>query len=416
MKMTKLVLSLSLVFFSLHSNAQDNIAGASAGLESAVANPPQASPIDKIAFRGADPKTNCERTGQNAVNECQNPSGQGFKQALSLAAAVPALAAGFMSGGDPGKMAQMCQMGVLATTLSSLLNSTMGKGCENGSAACQTVCSESLNTVGRQIQTATSSLEVEKLKLLQQSIKETGDKCVADVTAVQQAASSQQGANQQPGGDMASCNAMLDEDGASELVDCTLPEFANAPECTTLAKNDGLPIGFETGSNGLPVDESGGLDVPLGEDREDFWNALKNKTSGGGSAGGGGAGLGGFGGGGSPSSPAGSAAAAARKAGNNMVTGGDSSGGGGGSGFGGGDDDFDRKFSGLDKKKKDLNMLTQKKIGGRNIAGAEFGLSSDDIWTRVYLRTNTRCTKQLAECAANKSSNPYGASSLNKAR
>ena len=87
---------------------------------------------------------------------------------------------------------------------------------------------------------------------------------------------------------------------------------------------------------------------------------------------------------------------------------GKSKGGEGGSGYSlDFDGDGSDKLTELAKKKGKIGLLTpKKKIAGNG--SSQFGLASRDIWTSVYVRTNARCAKQLKECSANRSRDPYG--------
>lgn len=408
------IMSFLLIGWTANSQPVDTAAAAAAAT-AAQQNPPVPREGSEMAVRDRDPVGNCSGTKTRAVNECMTPTGSGFEQAGQLLTTLPAIATAFMGGEDPGKMAEMCQLTQIMGAVSGLLNGGQNTTCQNASSICQEVCGESRDQL-RQL-AAAQPTQIDVIRLQLEQVNEDEEDCVAKATEQMQLAQQQQQANQQPMAGAEACQNALnsDDEFEEELVDCSLAQYANSAQCTTLGKTDGNGIPFEPGQT-ISQDDSA-TDFPGVEDREDFWNDLKNKTSG--NAGGRGAGAGGAGPmGGGPGGGSGAnnrAGGAARKSGSTMLSGGNESSGGGGSGFNlGGDDDFNKKFAKLDAKKKKLNMLTKKKIGGRGIASSEFGLASDDIWTRVYLRTNTRCTKQLTECTANKSLNPYGVS--NKAR
>lgn len=417
----KLLILFLISFFAQVGFSLESTDALQVALDNAIKSPPQPKGAENMIVDAGDPLESCRQTTNKAVQECVKPSGIGFKEAAGILVMLPGVAAGFMTGGDPGKIAQMCKVTAAAGMLGGLLNGGQDKTCQNASAACQSKCGEAFNVYRQQEGTALSAGDAagaDVARYKQQEIQRFDKDCQDKVAAQMQLAKQQQMANQAPIAGAEACNQALnsDEDGLDdEIVDCSLAQYANYSECATIGKtDDGSGIPFEPGLNLTNDDEA--IDLPEGEDREDFWNALKNKTAGAGGRSGGGAGAGAMGGGpgGGNGSGGNRAGGPMRKSGSSMVTGGNES-SGGGAGWGKGDDgDFDKKFAKLGAKTNGLNMLKKKKIGGRNVASSEFGVASDDIWTRVYLRTNTRCTKQLAECAANKSLNPYGVN--NKAR
>ncbi len=419
---------LLLIIFCLSMNAHADPVDAAAAITQAEAvkqNPPKPRSAEAMMKRDGSPEQNCSRTSSVAVQECLQPTGQGFKQVAMMLTTLPSIATAFMAGGDPEKMARMCKLSQAMLIAGGLLNGGQDKTCQNATVACQTVCGESVEQLKEIYEQAPDDLALKKIQMQIDGIRETEEKCLTKVTEQMQLAQQQQQANQSPIAGAENCEQVLNEDpdGEDSNVDCSLAEYANTTQCTTIAETldktgDGGVIPFESGAT-ISKDDSLD-DLPEAQDdREDFWNDLKNKAAnGGGNGSRGGAGAGAFGGGSGGGSGNGSGnragGGAARKAGSTMVSGGNESSSGAGGWGKGSDDDFNKKFAKLDAKKKGLNMLTKKKIGGRGIASSEFGLASDDIWTRVYLRTNTRCTKQLAECAANKSQNPYGV--VNKSR
>jgi hypothetical protein len=417
----KLILSSLLSVMLFQGNnvmAEDptNVAVATAGAKAVKADGVKPKQAKEIEVTQSTPDENCRLTRDNAVKECLNPTGQGFKQAAQLLTTLPAIATAFMGGGDPGKMAEMCKLTTIMGAIGGMLNGGQDTTCQQASAACQSSCGKGYDFYRQQESQAVAARDsagARQAQMKQEDMKTIDDDCQKQVQAQMQLAQQQQQANQQPMAGAEACQAALDSNPEDEIVDCTQPKFANAAECTTIGKTAGNGITFEKGP-GISANESD-ADLPALEDREDYWNSLKNKTSGGTPSGNSGTGaLGGSGSNGGFGNAAQKAGGSGKKSGSSLMSGGSESSGGGGGGWGNmSGDDFDKKYSKLSDKKKGLGMLTKKKIGGRNIAAAEFGSSSDDIWTRVYLRTNTRCTKQLTECTANKSLNPYG---VNKAR
>lgn len=419
MKIKNSVLVLLLFLNSNAVLAQQTVAGSdtlSANLRQAIANPPKATPAEELIKKISnitDPYQRCEAIKDVALGECASPSSSTFKTAANLLLTVPSIATSFLSGGDnAGRMAEMCQMTALAGVVGGLLNGTQGSGCDNAMNSCNSVCSASIksyNDQATQLRSAGQNAQAEEYMRMVDRIKTTEQECINKATAQKQLAQQQQQANAQPIAGMQACSEALAGEEESSLVDCSQDYYRNDPSCATVGKvgDNGLGSTYEPG---VAIDTTADdVDMPTPENREDFWNNLKNKTSGNQGSGGGRAGAG-AGMSGGPGGQGGNKAGAggARRSSNASFSGGSESSGGGAGGWGN-SSGLSGRLAKLAEKKKGLNMLTQKKLAGRGLAAAELGVASDDIWTRVYLRTNTRCAKQLVECAANKSQNPYGA-------
>ncbi len=412
MEIKNLVLLLVLVFGFSDVSAQDSVAAVTSNLEGAVAKPIETTPKQKMIKSDGSPLENCSGTAQQAVRECLSPSSGGMKKAAQMLTTIPSIATAFMAGGDAGKMANMCKMTALAGMLGGLLNGGQNRTCQDAAGACEESCGQSKQILTDEANEAASSGDQATYNFKRQQISQvdqTKDECINKVEQQMQLAQQQQQANQEPMGGAEACQAALDPEPEDEIVDCGLDQFKGYPECSTVSKLDPIDSTFEPGI-ALGSDPAE-IDLPEADDREEYWNSLKNKAGGGAGGGSGmGAGAGALGGGsngGSGSKSDGQSGGGRRKSGSAMVSGGTAT-SGSNSGWNTGDSDFNKKFAKLKAKKKGLKMLTKKKLGGRGLAGSEFAMASEDIWTRVYLRTNTRCTKQLTDCNANKSKNPYG--------
>lgn len=387
--------------------------------------PPEATKKEDMECTDeGDYLSNCTCTKNKALKECISPSGQGFKRAAQFILTLPSVATPFMTGGDSGQMADMCKLSALSGTVANLLNGTQGTNCERAISVCTESCVTKARKYINKLRENEMNAAGESAALVQKAesnyrarveeVEQINADCNGKAQTQMQMAQQQMQAGLAPMSGMTSCAAGLDEDGSGssgEIVDCTLARFASYAQCSTVSKANsaGNGVTYDPGV-GIAADTDSEMDLPGAEDREDYWNALKNKTSGSGNgsgrsgmgalgSGGGSGGFGALGKGGS---------GAARKTGSSLLSGGSDSGGAGGGGWGnGGNEGFDKKYAKLGAKGKGLNMLTKKKIGGRQLA-SDLASSTEDIWTRVYLRTNTNCTKQLLECSANKSLNPYG--------
>lgn len=408
-------MKIKLMFLSLFvigsvSNAQaqaPNITQTQAQVDNLLKNPPQ--PKDKNALV----KENCTKTVDAAVTECMAPTGIGFKEIAGMLTTIPAISTAFMSGEDSGKLAQMCQLSSAMGLLGSMLNGGQDKTCQNAMSACEEACEKEKKGFENQRKNLNPSDPnyanfFNKYTSEMKAIDDLNGQCIKKIQAQMQLAQQQQAANQQPTAAMQNCAQALNGDEDPEFVDCTLNP--GAAECTPVSKLDDVGSGstYEPGIAISPTADE--IDLPSPEDREEYWNNLKNKASGNQANGGrpgAGAGMSGGGPGNAASNKA--AGGAGRRTNGASFSAGSESGGGGAGGWANSKDGgLNNRLSKLGDKKK-LNMLTQKKVAGRGLAAAEFGVASDDIWTRVYLRTNTRCTKQLVECSANRSQNPYGA-------
>lgn len=411
--------SLSLMLFILLATgsayAQEQAAessggGLSAGFSSItnfIKKPFVGIPKEELIVTQGDPVEQCLGTAKKATQECSSPTSDTFKQGAQLLTTIPAIATTFLAGGDADEMSDMCRLTALSGLLSGFLNSGQAKTCQTASQACNESCNAATKRLSEAFKETNDGLEMRKIEKAIADVKETKEKCIQSVEQQVQQAQQQQLANALPIAGAEACVAGIDDSPSEEIVDCNLTRFQFYPECSPVSKLDTIATNFEPGVslNNDPPE----IDIPDVDDREDYWNNLRNQGANAGGLGGGGAGaLGGSAGGGSGSSANDrSGGGGRRKSGSTILSGGTES-SGSNSGWNTGDSDFDKKYAKLKAKNKNLKMLTPKKLGGRGLASNEFALASDDIWTRVYLRTNTRCTKQLTDCNANRSQNPYG--------
>lgn len=388
---------------------------------------------NQMIVDAGDPVKSCEATRNKAITECSTPTNDGFKAAAGALAGITGAFAGFSAGDmsasdDPEKVAaqqkqtqNMCMLTQLLSKLADALNGGQGDTCVQAQQACDQKCNEGEDTLKKEIEqlmaqrTPQNSAQIDsEIKIREnkiEKIQKTNNKCAEEARQIAQQAQQQQQASQQPQQGMDQCQQALNagQKTTEEPVNCSEDKFKTHPSCLGLNPGGGPNIG-DFARDPFDVSGQGGaseFDMPL--DESTFG---KTSPSGAGGGRGGGSGGPGFFAGGSgnnnngPASKTGEGTAGGRGIGS--LYGGNESGGGGG---GWGNMNGDKAGSGLSrlaKKKTDLKVPTKRKLGGHKLGAGEFGLSTDDIWTRVYLRTNTRCTKQLVQCAANRSADPYG--------
>lgn len=413
-KITKIIGKVALPVFLLFTTPQ--VWGdLDSTIETVKSGPQEPTPKtpEEMKVETGEPLQSCKETSKKSIKECLQPSGVGFKEIMGIVSGICGAIASFsMGSGDGSEESQQqaqksCMLAGMCQQLGSGLNGGQNDTCVNAAKACESVCSESQKKLleeAAKLQTSNPALAQQKKDYAALAAKE-GEDCLKKAQEVAQAAQQQQQANQQPQGGMEQCQQALDSGlDEDEEVNCALPQFASHAACTTLTKtdSDGIPP-FERNDILPTVGNNSEEDLPFVEAPTDF-----GKTAG---ANGGGAGSpGGFGmmggGNGSGDGAQGKTDGSGRRGGASaaMLGGGGSSGGGSPWPMGKDEDGKGRGFG----KKGDSKLLTKRKLAGHKLGEGEFAASTDDIWARVYTRTNTNCTKQLLSCAANKSLNPYG--------
>lgn len=426
-----LIIAASINLFAIASGAQGtpaDIAGAG-NLATTATEGVEGTPQEQMEAE------TCERTKAKSVAECKKPTNNGWQAGAQALAGLTGAFAGFSMGdsaaGDSSSQQQTQQLCMLADLMSKLANSLNGgqnDTCNNAAAACEKVCNEEMDhykserdqfkqkeasaySANQPGPAASFRAQAELAEEKRAEAEKNGNQCIEEAGRVAQMAQQQQQTNQQPQQGMQNCQAALNQDGLEEEqpVNCSLPEFQSHPSCTGAGDTYGkLNPDGRTPFN--PIGDKGSSfdDLPLDEKRSGASGGSPYAGSAGGGMSGGLGMMGSGGGSGDGALGKTGEGAAAPKGGIGSLYGGNESSGGGGWGNLAGDD----KNSGLSRfkdKKNKLKVPKKRKLAGHKLgAGSEFGLSTDDIWTRVYLRTNTRCTKQLVQCAANRSKNPYG--------
>ncbi len=400
---------LMVVVLSANANANE-VTAATKSLESAQ---PRATTAEEME------QATCEEQKPKSIKECNQPSNGGWQQAAQMFAGVAGAAAGFMamdSASDEsksGQASQMCALAEMLNKLSSALNGGQNDTCQNAANVCEKVCNKEIKEHQKKREEylkmqppQTGLAQIEKDK--EEKAKENKKECIDEVTKQAQKAQQQQQANQSPGQGMSQCQQALNGDQESEEpVDCSKDKFKGHPSCAGMSNNPGNMIAGNRDPFNMSGRDDGDFDLPLDENSSAFnGNGSDGSGSGGGSGGMGFMGGSGSGSGGGESQKTGGAAG---RSGVGSLYGGSEGGGAGGAwGSMAGDGKDGKGLSRLANKKSGVKVPTQRKLAGHKLGAGEFGLSTDDIWTRVYLRTNTRCTKQLISCAANKSTDPYG--------
>lgn len=366
----------------------------------------------------------CEAQKLKSIAECNQPSNGGWQAAAQIFAGVAGAAAGFMAmdsgaSDDPskaGQASQMCALAEVLNKLSSALNGGQNDTCMNAAQACEEVCNKEIKKHNEK-SNEYLSMQPPQMGLAQaeknraDQAKENKESCLKEVEKQAQKAQQQQQANQSPGQGMSQCQQALNGDKeGEEPVDCSKDKFKGHPSCTGMSTNPGNMIGSERDPFTVGSRDDQDFDLPLDENAGSGYKANGDGSGGSNGAGGGLGFFGGSGSGGGGESQKTGGAAGAGRGGVGSLYGGSEGGGSGGAwgSMAGDGKDGNGRLSKLANKKSDVKVPTQRKLAGHKLGSGEFGLSTDDIWTRVYLRTNTRCTKQLIECAANRSTNPYG--------
>lgn len=365
----------------------------------------------------------CKEQKEKSIRECNSPSNSGWQQATQIFAGVAGAAAGFMamdssaSGDDAkaGQTAQLCALTEMLSKLASAIGGGQSDTCMTAGNLCERVCNKEIKEHEQkkkdyEIAKDLAGANYERGEI--ETLTKVKDECLEKVKEQAQKAQQQQQANQNPAQGASQCQQALNgEKTSEEPVDCSKDKFKGHPSCSGIASNPGSMIGnSDRDPFGAVNGEDSDFDLPLDENQQLSKLDPNSGSGGGGSGGGMGFFGGGSGSGGGDSQKTGGAAGPGRGGGGSLYGGSDGGGGGGGAWGSMAGDGKDGKggLSRLANKKTDVKVPTQRKLAGHKLGSGEFGLSTDDIWTRIYLRTNTRCTKQLISCSANRSTNPYG--------
>ena len=421
--MIKRILKSGILFFVLTvylqaASGQDPVRA----LVDEIENNPEPLSVsqEELRVNDNDLVQSCIATVRKSIKNCREPQGNMWKKGLSIMSSGFTAAEGFLKmGGASSSLSKVCEAAKYLGILNSLFNGGRSDTCDNAKSVCEEMCNE----------TALNFLEHERSELMKESpsqeiftriseidrqierVERYYGECirVADDESGKSQLQAQVNTNILQKS-MQSCEDMLktDESDDEESVDCLdVARYGSHPLCTDITEGGG-----DVHSESEPVND-GNVDDDFTPDFPEDRGLANNKTRSGGpsktpSSGGGALGTGGSSSnGGGLSKTGGSGQRSRGKVG---LLFGKSTGGEGGSGFSHDGDGSDKNsLTELAKKKGKIGLLTpKKKIAGNGLISSQFGLASRDIWTSVYIRTNARCAKQLKECSANRSRDPYG--------
>ena len=378
----------------------------------------------------------CQATVEKSKQACEVPRGAVFKEGLSIMSAGFGLTSGLLArGGASSQLSTVCNVAQGLEKVNSLTNKVRAGTCQNARIACANICMgntmESLKgrlkkldrtCKAKKIMNANKPKELANIFLGCEEDKDIlranmdfantlNEECAQFAAQKIQESQQQVQANQKTlAQSMKACkNAFASEDSGhdEDFVDCLdVVNFGNHPSCSRLSGKT---------SPGSLLKGEPPLQKTI-DPTPDFPNDPRalSKTGGLGNPGNPGMGSGGLLGGGmdqNSSSGKGSSQNKRRGSKKHSVLFGKPLGNQGNSSqFSHGDDDEGGigSLGRLASQKGKIGMLTKRKLAASD--PNQFGPASDDIWTRIYLRTNIRCAKQLKECSANRSRNPYGSS------